>query len=111
VFGYSEIGVMDNFYNLGGDSILALKIISQINATTGITMTIADILNCQTIFESAEFLDKKCRAEGAPDVFESEGQAIGEEAAAALEKEAQEHQESSPRKVESTIQKDVEFDF
>ncbi len=55
-FGYSEIGVTDDFFQLGGDSLKALHIIPRINARLGGAVTIANFYRYPTIAEMAAYL-------------------------------------------------------
>lgn len=59
VFGYAEMGIRDSFYDLGGDSILAVKIINKINGSLNAGIEIADIMNYLTIEELAGYMDRK----------------------------------------------------
>ncbi|MCX6149601.1 MAG: amino acid adenylation domain-containing protein [Ignavibacteriales bacterium] len=57
VLGYEEINVTDNYYDLGGDSIHAIKINSLLEKQLKIPVTIGDLFNHLTIAELAEFLE------------------------------------------------------
>ncbi len=48
VFGYEQIGVRDNFYDLGGDSMLGLRMISLADER-GLTVSLSDLFEHQTI--------------------------------------------------------------
>lgn len=56
--GFKEINIYKNFYELGGDSISALKIINRINGIFKSSINISSIFNYQTIFKFAQFLSK-----------------------------------------------------
>ncbi|NLD48407.1 MAG: SDR family NAD(P)-dependent oxidoreductase [Clostridiaceae bacterium] len=71
IFGYSELGIEDNFYDLGGDSILAMKLVNQVSVSMNITIGISDILNCLTVRELAEYIDKKLQENSGTDTGES----------------------------------------
>lgn len=59
VMGYNEINILDDFYELGGDSLIAMRIVQAINKETNIKLEIADLFNHLTIKDFAAFLDKK----------------------------------------------------
>ena len=59
VLGYEEINIFDNYYDLGGDSIHAIKITSQMEKNLNIQLSIGDLFNHLTISELAEFLESK----------------------------------------------------
>lgn len=52
VLGIEQIGLHDNFFDLGGDSILAIQIVGKANQV-GIQLTIRQLLDHQTIAELA----------------------------------------------------------
>ncbi|WP_400193668.1 amino acid adenylation domain-containing protein [Hymenobacter sp. B81] len=51
-----QVGVTDNFYDLGGQSILAMRLIAGIWKTFGINVSIRDLMRCPTIREQAALL-------------------------------------------------------
>lgn len=56
--GYQEISIYDNFYELGGDSIIAIKIINTINKLRALKITATDLLKHPGVKDFAELLDK-----------------------------------------------------
>jgi len=48
-----QVGVTDNFYDIGGQSILAMRLIAGIWKTLGINVSIRDVVRCPTIRELA----------------------------------------------------------
>jgi amino acid adenylation domain-containing protein/non-ribosomal peptide synthase protein (TIGR01720 family) len=56
--GYKEINIYDNFYDLGADSILAMKIVNEINLHTGLNLSIVEILNRMTVDKLAGYIDE-----------------------------------------------------
>jgi len=50
VLGFSKVGVTDNYFSLGGDSIKAIQIASRLNQA-GIDISVSNILTYQTIRE------------------------------------------------------------
>ncbi|MDD3990360.1 MAG: amino acid adenylation domain-containing protein, partial [Bacteroidales bacterium] len=59
VLGYDTVGVGENYYDLGGDSIHAIKIIQLIGNRIKIKLSVGDLLNHLTIEELAVFLESK----------------------------------------------------
>jgi len=57
VLGHEQIDIYDNFYELGGDSIKALKIVNSINKELGINVKLTDILKNLTVHRFSNFLD------------------------------------------------------
>ncbi|MBJ8015077.1 SDR family NAD(P)-dependent oxidoreductase [Bacillus cereus group sp. N34] len=55
--GFSEVSVYDNYYELGGDSILSVRIINRINQKLAIQLSAADLLKHLTIEELANYID------------------------------------------------------
>ena len=54
--GFHQVDVNDNFYELGGDSILALKIVNQISQQGALELEVADLFKHATIASLAEFV-------------------------------------------------------
>jgi len=52
VLNRSPIGVTDNFFSLGGDSILSIRVVSMLKSR-GLTFSIRDIFRYQTIAQLA----------------------------------------------------------
>ena len=59
VLGYDEINITDNYYDLGGDSIHAIKINNLLEKQLKIHVTIVDLFNHLTVAGLAEFLESK----------------------------------------------------
>ncbi|HEX3048372.1 MAG TPA: SDR family NAD(P)-dependent oxidoreductase [Bacillota bacterium] len=57
VLGVHEINIYDNFYELGGDSILAIQIINRLNEDLSRKSHIGDLFEHGTILAFASFLD------------------------------------------------------
>jgi len=62
VLGVSVINVYDNFNKIGGNSILAIKLLNEIEAIYPNMVEIADIFTYSTINQFAEMIIKKSRA-------------------------------------------------
>lgn len=61
--GTSSINVHDNFYALGGDSILALRIVNDITKNCLIKVDIVDLFEYPSVHELAKYLDHKQTSE------------------------------------------------
>jgi NAD(P)-dependent dehydrogenase (short-subunit alcohol dehydrogenase family)/acyl carrier protein len=51
--GYPEISIYDNFYELGGDSIIAAKMVRAANQLPGVNLVVEDLLRYPTVKELA----------------------------------------------------------
>ena len=66
VLGLGRVGVRDNFFVLGGDSILALQVVA-LARERGLAITIQDLFRAQTISELAEWIETSDEVpDGAP---------------------------------------------
>jgi amino acid adenylation domain-containing protein/non-ribosomal peptide synthase protein (TIGR01720 family) len=59
VLGAERVGVNDNFFALGGDSIQSLHIASRTKATFDVTLTPRDVLTTCTVRRLAELIEEK----------------------------------------------------
>jgi enterobactin synthetase component F len=59
VLGVTEVGIDDNFFNLGGHSILVIRVLVQIKATFGIELSQATFFQAPTIAELAARLESQ----------------------------------------------------
>ncbi|WP_217602942.1 non-ribosomal peptide synthetase [Chitinophaga sp. GbtcB8] len=66
-----RVGINDNFFSLGGDSIKAISLVSKINKVFGVTLEIKDVFNQQSIIGLLERLEQEFQVEN-----EEEGNAI-----------------------------------
>ncbi|MCK4260252.1 MAG: hypothetical protein KAX49_14840, partial [Halanaerobiales bacterium] len=57
ILGMEEISIYDNFYDLGGDSIIALSIASIISKEFNIELSLDQIFRSPTIFETSKQID------------------------------------------------------
>ncbi|MEH2068926.1 MAG: beta-ketoacyl synthase N-terminal-like domain-containing protein [Nostoc sp.] len=53
LLGIKHIGINDNFFDLGGDSLIAVQILSRLRQTFSIQLTVASLLESPTIAEIA----------------------------------------------------------
>ncbi|WAP59864.1 non-ribosomal peptide synthase/polyketide synthase [Streptomyces sp. S465] len=65
VLGVPQVGVEDNFFALGGDSILSIQIVSRARAA-GLALTSKDVFRHQTVAELAVRLDPRHQPRPAP---------------------------------------------
>jgi acyl carrier protein len=80
VLQIKEIGRHDSFFDIGGDSPMAMMIISRINQQFGITLTIAKVMNNDTIAQLGEIIDSVpgIPAETLPGVRQSGNDEVGQ---------------------------------
>ncbi len=58
VLGYKEIGIDEDFYELGGDSIIAANIANRAAKQIDASVSVADVLAFTTIQELSDYIDK-----------------------------------------------------
>jgi acyl transferase domain-containing protein/acyl carrier protein len=66
VLGLEEVDIHDNFYHLGGDSILATRLLKEMEKEYSGLIDITDIFTYQTVTEMAAYLERKLRPESKP---------------------------------------------
>jgi acyl carrier protein len=59
VLGYQQIGIHDNFQDLGGDSIMATKIISRLEKSFPLELTLKNLFGAATIADMAEIIEEE----------------------------------------------------
>jgi acyl transferase domain-containing protein/NAD(P)-dependent dehydrogenase (short-subunit alcohol dehydrogenase family)/acyl carrier protein len=57
VLGFEELSIDDNFYELGGDSILATQVVNRLNTGNNLKLSLVEIFNYETIKELAEYVE------------------------------------------------------
>jgi acyl carrier protein len=57
VLGFDKLSIEDNFYELGGDSILATQVVNRLNTENNIKISLIEIFNYETIKELAEYVE------------------------------------------------------
>lgn len=68
VLGYEEFDVNDNFFDIGGDSLLILKVLSLVNAQVDAEVEAGDLFSYGTIARLAQFIgDKRAVPQAAPE--------------------------------------------
>jgi acyl carrier protein len=59
VLGVPEVGIDDSFFDLGGQSLQAMRLLNQIRARTGVEILVNVLFDAPTVAELATFLDAK----------------------------------------------------
>ncbi|TCK55871.1 acyl transferase domain-containing protein [Flavobacterium sp. 90] len=59
ILGYSPAGIQDNYFEVGGNSLLATKLLSLLSDKFEITLSFRELSECQTIKELAVLIDSK----------------------------------------------------
>jgi amino acid adenylation domain-containing protein len=67
-----QIGVRNNFFELGGHSLLAIRLLSRIEQSFGKELSLASLLEAQTIEQQADLILGQNRPERLPDRDESD---------------------------------------
>jgi amino acid adenylation domain-containing protein len=62
VLGVSQVGIDDSFFDLGGQSLLAMRLISRIRSTIGEVLTIAVLFDLPTVAGLAGYLEERAQA-------------------------------------------------
>ena len=57
VLGFNELRIDDNFYELGGDSILATQVVNRVNTQNNLKLSLIEIFNYETIKELAQYVE------------------------------------------------------
>jgi acyl carrier protein len=59
VLGVEQVGIEDNFFDLGGDSILSFRMLSRIRAAFGVGLSARAVFDTRTIVRLAELLPER----------------------------------------------------
>jgi amino acid adenylation domain-containing protein len=70
VLGIEQVGIRDNFYDLGGDSLLITQVHSRFRRAFDADVSVASLLQYPTIADLAQFLSERGKGEEAPPVLE-----------------------------------------
>lgn len=77
VFGVKAVGINDSFFELGGDSLLAMQVLNRVRRETGIALSFRQLLDNQSIAELAPLIEHP--AAGARRVVRTARTAAGRE--------------------------------
>ena len=58
IFGVTGLGVEDDFFELGGDSLKAVMLVNKLKKQTGISITMSDIFTVKTIREISKLIEE-----------------------------------------------------
>lgn len=64
VLGVNDIGVQDNFFDIGGHSVLAIQLADELGKGLGLRIKVAQIFEAQTVEAFAELITRGAVAEG-----------------------------------------------
>lgn len=59
MLGYSQVNLNDNFFHLGGNSLMAAHVIARLRTEFNVRLTIADIFKAPTVEELVEVIDAR----------------------------------------------------
>ena len=64
LLGVRPIGIQQNYFDLGGNSLLAVRLFARIQKEFSVSLPLATLFEAQTIAELAEILDRRARNGG-----------------------------------------------
>ncbi|MDZ8065208.1 MAG: beta-ketoacyl synthase N-terminal-like domain-containing protein [Nostoc sp. DedQUE08] len=76
LLGIKQIGIHDNFFQLGGDSLIAVQVVSRLRNTFSIQLTVTNLFEFPTIAEIAPKLEKEPESDINLDAIDREEIAI-----------------------------------
>ncbi len=59
MLGFQEISLDDNFFNVGGDSLLVMHLCLEINEAWHVNVSFNDIYSCHSIYEISLVVKKR----------------------------------------------------
>jgi acyl carrier protein len=59
ILGFKTIGIQDDFFELGGDSLMAVTITNRMQKALKSEVTLADFFEHRTVKKLAHFIDEK----------------------------------------------------
>lgn len=72
VLGFSEINIYDNFFEMGGDSILLTSVYKELEKEFPGKVKVADLFSYTTIYRLAQFIASKTDSKSVPEINEKE---------------------------------------
>ncbi|WP_369174940.1 phosphopantetheine-binding protein [Streptomyces sp. R28] len=67
LLGIEKVGVQDSFFDLGGDSLVAIQLVSSVNARLHARLTLGDLYGGLTIANLAGLVDNRSQPDPEPD--------------------------------------------
>ncbi len=64
VLGVDRVGIVDSFFDLDGQSLLAIRLISRIQTELGADLAIGDLFNAPTVAELDDLIESRAMPEG-----------------------------------------------
>ncbi|QSW88367.1 acyltransferase domain-containing protein [Flavobacterium endoglycinae] len=74
ILGYSPVGIEDNYFEAGGNSLLAVQLLNQLSDEFEITLSFRELSECATIKGLASFIESKKRTLELLDIVEIESE-------------------------------------
>ena len=68
LLGVDQVGAEDDFFSLGGDSILGIQIVSQVETAFGVRLSARAVFDAATVSRLAKSLPPTTRVPGIPAV-------------------------------------------
>ena len=76
VLNITNIGIDDNFFDLGGSSMVAIRAVDKINSATGAALTVAGLYQLPTIRQLAEKIDANSTDDVSPILLLKKGEGM-----------------------------------
>ncbi|HZQ48504.1 MAG TPA: phosphopantetheine-binding protein, partial [Verrucomicrobiae bacterium] len=67
ILGVQQVGLHDNFFDLGGHSLMATQLISRLETFHGVQPRLRDIFDSPTVAAMSEWLEKKNNRQETPE--------------------------------------------
>jgi acyl carrier protein len=59
VLGLGRVGVADDFFELGGNSVVGLRLLAAVRERVGVTLTMRELLDAPTIADVAALVEER----------------------------------------------------